>query len=167
MIRINICTPLRLHIDDVREVPSVNHIDLVESASVWILLCMKYVFLTAICMPAAKSISWRPFSFVVSGKLYLPIVKWWILVWPIFAFASPITIFTLFPGQAVYTAQVLHRKPPSLYSDRTFQATIRKSFIRLLFVVIVLFRSVFFVLSTFVIIRFSETGWLPLTSPKT
>jgi hypothetical protein len=30
-------TPLRLHIDDIREVPSVNHtiIDLVEIASVW------------------------------------------------------------------------------------------------------------------------------------
>jgi hypothetical protein len=36
-IRINICTSLRIHIDDVREVPSVNHtmIDLVENASVW------------------------------------------------------------------------------------------------------------------------------------
>jgi hypothetical protein len=40
----------------------------------WIRLCMKYVLLIAICLPAAKSTSLRPFSFVLPCRLSLPIV---------------------------------------------------------------------------------------------
>jgi hypothetical protein len=57
---------------------------------------------------------------------------------------------------------------PNLYIEHTFQVANRKSFIRLLLVVIVLIRSVLFLLSIFVIIGFFRDGVIsPVPNPLT
>jgi hypothetical protein len=63
VVWIDVCTPLRHNIFDVRKVSSVDQavIDLVEGVSIWgvpggrwIRLCMKNLLLITICLPAAS-----------------------------------------------------------------------------------------------------------------
>jgi hypothetical protein len=175
VVWIDVCSPPRHNIYHVIKVSSVDQAvtDLVKGVSIWVVLGLEVDFS-----------SLRSFSIVFTCRLCLSIVGWCTVSRPTFAFMTwagcvcrsscepwpPLRSHLLvhvcwWESSCIVAFAILYflssliviRRPPGLYSDRTFQVAYHKSFLRLLLVFIVLICPIF---SSFSIVRsvFSVDG---------